>query len=517
MRSKHKMEDSWVGKDKDADSGGQVRRRSRRQVLKGFGAGLVFPSLSSCIQTPRPIQPDMGLVIGRDDLDYESWRTQLSWHPTPSSRRPSRIVRPHRIEQVVDAVRYARASGLKISVKSGGHNYYETWMRNDGLLLDLHDFRDVQVDAQDGTAWVGPSVWSYSLLLALQPHRLTFPVATCATVGMGGYIMGGGIGYGWQDWGMACHNVVAAEVVTANGAVVVASETQHEDLFWAARGGIAGFPGIVTKWKLRCHPDPKAVRVTTKIFPLSKMPEAISASQAAGLRRIDGVHLQAVVVPTPMLGTVFLPPGQAASLGLAESLVCLVESYVFSSSQEAAEDTTKRVFSDSIFSDAVATTTNEGRGLISVYQELKGREVTFTDQICVPVWSDKPTQAIAAVLETLIHAEADVAYLAFLINGRDMHQHDASFSMARSGSGSLSFYGVWFNNNQERTASWAKRMGSLLDPLSEGYYINEVDCFRHPQQVQRSYSRKSWRRLRAINRAHDPDGLFHTFPGFAGT
>ena len=501
--------------DQHNDTDKQAAATSRRQVLKGIGAGIVLPSLSSCAQPSSPTPPDMGLVIDKGDSNYESWRTQLSWHPTPSSRKPGKIVRPHTIAQVVEAVRYARGNGLKISVKSGGHNYYESWMRDDGLLLDLHDFRDVEVNAQENTAWVGPSVWCYSLLLALQPHGLTFPISTCATLGMGGYIMGGGIGYGWQDWGMACHSVLAVEIVTANGEIVIASATENEDLFWAARGGLAGFPGIVTKWKLQCHPDPDAVRVTTKVFPLSKMPEAIAASQAMGLKRMHGVHLQLVVAPTSMLGAVLLPPEQAASLELVESHVCLVESYVFAGSQEAAATTTDLVFSDPVFSQAVATTTNEGRGLISIYQELKGREVTYTDQICVPVWSDRPAECIETVLETLTKSEADAAYMAFLINGRDMHQDDASFSMGRTGSGSLSFYGVWFNDNQQPTANWATRMGELLEPLSEGYYINEVDCFRHPEQVERAYSKKNLQRLQAVNEAYDPEGLFHTFPGFA--
>ena len=223
---------------------------SRRQLLKSLGvAGVALPALTACSESKAPGQPgplDMGLVIERGDANYESWRTQLSWHGTASRRKPVKIVRPNRVEQVADAVRYARRHGLKISVKSGGHNYYESWMRDDALLLDMHDFRHVEVDAQTSSAWVGTSVWSYSLLMALKPYGLAFPVATCATLAMGGYIMGGGIGYGWQDWGMACHNVLAVEVVTADGEVLIASADKHSDLFWAARGGIAGFPGIVT-------------------------------------------------------------------------------------------------------------------------------------------------------------------------------------------------------------------------------------------------------------------------------
>ncbi|MDE0271121.1 MAG: FAD-binding oxidoreductase [Gammaproteobacteria bacterium] len=504
--------------DNSADQSEGGVESSRRHLLKSLGvAGLALPALSACTEPKPPEQPDpldMGLEIDRGDSNYESWRTQLSWHGTASRRKPVKIVRPNRVEQVADAVRYARDEGLKISVKSGGHNYYESWMRNDALLVDMHDFRHVEVDPQSSSAWVGTSIWSYSLLMALKPHNLAFPISTCATLSMGGYIMGGGIGYGWQDWGMACHNVLAVEVVTADGEILIASADKHSDLFWAARGGIAGFPGIVTRWKLQCHPDPEAVRVTTKIFPLSQLDEVVGATQAIGQRQMGGVHLHAIVVPSPMVGAVFLPPEEAASLGLTDSHVCLIEGYVFADSQTAAAQITDDAFSDEVFGRSVATTTNEGKGLISVYQELKGREVTFVDQKCVPVWSDKPVESLNAVLETLLDSPANAAYLAFLINGRDMHRDGACHSMARAGSGSMSFYGVWFNDNEESTAAWASRMGDLLDPLAEGFYINEVDCFRHPEQVEKSYSADNWQRLKAVNTSHDPSGVFHTFPGF---
>ncbi len=491
---------------------------SRRHWLKNLGlAGVAVPALSACgtQSTPEPEPLDLGLVIDRGDANYESWRTQLSWHGTASRRKPSKIVRPSDVEQVAATVRYARQHGLKVSVKSGGHNYYESWMRDDALLLDMHDFRDVEVDPEERTAWVGPSVWSFSLLMALEPHGLAFPVSTCATLGMGGYIMGGGIGYGWQDWGMACHNVLAVEVVTAEGEIVIATKDDHADLYWASKGGIAAFPGIVTRWKLQCHPDPKALRVTAKVFPASKLDAAVAATQAIGQRRTKGVHLHVVVLPAPMVGAVFMPPEEAAALGLTESHVCLIECYVFADSPDAAAEVTDTAFSDPIFDRALATIVHEGTGLMSIYKELKGREVTFVDQKCVPVWSDKPVETLNAVLDTLKNSEATAAYLAFLVNGRDMHEDDACFSMARPGSGSMSFYGVWAGNNAEGTANWATRMADLVDPFVEGYYINEVDCFRHPEQVPKSYSAKNWQRLGAVNKKYDPDGLFHTFPGFS--
>ena len=499
---------------------------TRRQLLRSLGvASLALPALAACTET-EPLKEaatnvasksepiDMGLVINRGDVNYESWRTQLSWHGTASRRKPEKIVRPNDTAQVAEAVRFAKENGLKISIKSGGHNYYESWMRNDCLLLDMHNFRDVEVNPEDSTAWVGPSVWHYSLLMALQPHKLAFPISTCATLGMGGYIMGGGIGYGWQDWGMACHNVVAVEVVTADGEILVADKDSNTDLWWAARGGIAAFPGIVTRWKVQCHPDPEALRVTGKVFNIADLELAVGATQAVANERMKGVHIQAVVVPTPMVGTVFMPPEEAAALGITDSHVCMVECYVFADSQDEAMRITDTAFSNENFDRALATVTNQGKGLIGIYHELKGREVTFVDQQCIPVWSNKPVESLKAVIDTLRNTEANVAYLAYLGNGRDMRRDDACFSMASPGAGSMSFYGVTFPGNEGPTAEWAKRMSDLLDPLAEGYYINEVDCFRRPEQVAKAYSAENWQKLKQVNKHYDPDGVFMTFPGF---
>ena len=113
-----------------------------------------------------------------------------------------------------------------------------------------------------------------------------------------------------------------------------------------------------------------------------------------------------------------------------------------------------------------------------------------------------------------MQAPADAAYVALLINGRDMRLDDGAFSMAGPGSGSMSCYGVWMIKPEEPVAEWAAQMGAVLSPMSEGFYINEVDAFRHPEQVRRSYTDEALARLREINQTYDPDERIHVFPGF---
>ena len=181
-------------------------------------AGASAPFLSACGEFERggssvdtaltiPKPHDIGLAINKGGSNYESWRDQLAWHSYVSEREPAMFVRPNNRDQLVAAVQFARANGLRVSTKSGGHNYYESWMRDDCLVLDLYNFRGAEGDETDSTAWVEPSIWSHSFISALKHFKLAFPVPPCLTVSLGGYIMGGGIGFGWQDWGMACDNV----------------------------------------------------------------------------------------------------------------------------------------------------------------------------------------------------------------------------------------------------------------------------------------------------------------------
>ena len=517
---KNRSDDAKSNSDLSTD----VSRRKALGFLAAMGVGV--PGLVSCADSTLdvddgashdvpPAAIDMGMIIARGAKNYESWRGQLSWHTYVSERRPALFVRPETTEQIVAAVRFAAANGLKISTKSGGHNYYESWMREDSLVLDMYNFRHVEVDPEGKTAWVDPSVWSFNLLTALKPYELAFPVATCASVGMGGYVMGGGIGYGWQDWGLACDNVLAAEVITASGDVILATPESHSDLYWAARGGVAGFPGVVRRWKLQCHDEPKKIRVTAKMFPASMMPDVIDASQAEADKQIPGLHIHVVVVPTMMAKAVFLPPDVAADLTIDDKYVCMAEMYVLADTETELDRITDDRFTAPIFSEALATSVHAGNnGLLSVYQELKGREITVTNQICSAVWTPRMKESMDAIMSILENSSADLAYAAMLLNGKNMHDEAGAYSMAGQGSGSLSVYGVWFSDNEGDVARWADAISERLDPFAEGRYINETDCFRRPDHVAKAYSAEKWVKLKQVNKTYDPAGLFHTFPGF---
>src|SRR5262249_46404692 len=162
------------------------------------------------------------------------------------ARYPDVVVQAGRVDDVVAAVRLARQRNLKIAIRSGGHSWAATFLRDGGMLLDLSAMRNFTIDAQARSASVEPGLKGTDLNRALPPHDVSFPSGHCMTVGLGGFLLQGGFGWTSRIWGPACASVTAIEVVTADGEVVRADASRNCDLYWAARGAGPGFFGVVT-------------------------------------------------------------------------------------------------------------------------------------------------------------------------------------------------------------------------------------------------------------------------------
>ena len=162
--------------------------------------------------------------------------------------------RPETEAEVVAAVRLARAEGLKVKARSGGHSWTASRVR-DGMLIDLEALDGITVDPESRTATVQPGVKGEDLGAALRAHGLFFPGGHCPTVCVGGYLLQGGFGWNGRLHGPACASVLAVNVVTAAGELIGADETTNSDVLWAVRGSGSGFFGVVTRYT---HPGLRA-------------------------------------------------------------------------------------------------------------------------------------------------------------------------------------------------------------------------------------------------------------------
>ena len=169
--------------------------------------------------------------------------------------RPQAVVLCRTPEDVVEAIAFARRSGIGVAVRSGGHDFAGR-SSGPGMVLDLTPMHSLEIS--DGLATVGPGFRLGDLYAALAQHEVTIPGGCGATVGIGGQALGGGLGMLGRSRGLTSDQLVAAQVVLADGRVVECDEQRHEDLFWALRGAGAEGLGVVTRLTLRTVPEPAA-------------------------------------------------------------------------------------------------------------------------------------------------------------------------------------------------------------------------------------------------------------------
>jgi hypothetical protein len=191
-----------------------------------------------------------GQVITPDDAGYEDARKVYN---AMIDRRPAAVVRPANAGDVIAAVNFARENDLDLAVRGGAHSVPGFGTVDDGVAIDMSGMRGVRVDptrqrarAEGGATWGDFNVATY-------PFGLATTGGIVSTTGVSGLTLGGGIGYLARGFGLSCDNLVSADVVTADGRFLVASEQEHQDLFWALRGGGGNF-GVVTSLEFQLHP-----------------------------------------------------------------------------------------------------------------------------------------------------------------------------------------------------------------------------------------------------------------------
>ncbi|MFC4352931.1 FAD-binding oxidoreductase [Fodinicurvata halophila] len=205
-----------------------------------------------------------GDVLHRGDAGFAEvapvWNGMIEHTPTLIARCSS-------AQDVSRAVRFAADNNLYPAVRGGAHNIAGTATCRDGLVIDLSPMREVTVDPQQGRAWAGGGATWADLDRATQPHGLAAPGGLVSKTGIAGLTLGGGLGWLRRKHGLSCDNLVAAEVVTADGQIFTASEKENSDLLWGLRGGGGNF-GVVTKFEYALHPVGPEVMFSFTLYPL---------------------------------------------------------------------------------------------------------------------------------------------------------------------------------------------------------------------------------------------------------
>jgi FAD/FMN-containing dehydrogenase len=207
-----------------------------------------------------------GELVNREHESFEALRAVYNGS---INRRPAMIARCTGAADVIAAVDYARAEGLAVAVRAGGHSVAGNGTCDDGVLLDLSPMKGVRVDVKNQTARCAAGVLWGEYDLETQAFGLATPGGRVTTTGVGGFTLGGGYAWISAKYGLTCDNLISADVVTAEGGFVTASEQENEELFWGLRGGGGNF-GVVTSFEFRVHALGPVIAAGLLLWPLDE-------------------------------------------------------------------------------------------------------------------------------------------------------------------------------------------------------------------------------------------------------
>ena len=410
---------------------------------------------------------------------------------------PAAVVRCAGTADVVATVRHAAESGRALAVRGGGHSVPGFGTADDAIVADLSGLQSVDVDDAARTATAGGGATWNRLNDVTGAHGMATPGGIISSTGIGGLTLGGGIGYLSRGYGLSCDNLLAAEVVTADGSVLTASEDEHADLFWALRGGGGNF-GAVTRFTYRLHPvsdifgGPMFFELADATAILSYFREFIATAP----REYGGFPAFQIAPPLP-----FVPEGR-----VGEPLVLLVSCWTGSVAEgerildgfrQVARPVAEHVGVMPLAALNSAFDPLLPPGLQHYWKAAFVRELT-DDSIAAHVEHGPRVPCVNSTIHIypINGAVHDVAPDATAFGHRD-----ASFATVIAG--------MWPEPaDNEQNTRWVRDYYSAIAPHSEpGGYVNFASADDQPR-VQENYG-TNYTRLREVKRRYDPDNLFH--------
>ncbi|MFE7032208.1 FAD-binding oxidoreductase [Streptomyces sp. NPDC057621] len=432
-----------------------------------------------------------GALLRRGDAGYEKTRLDAVWNARKPDRFPEVVVVAEDERDVVLAVRLARAEGLRVSVRSGGHSWVGNGVRDGGLLIDLSRLQGISVDPHGRTAAVQPSAKGPAIQRALAPHGLFFPTGHAPTVGIGGFILGGGYGWNSRHLGPACLSIRAIDVVLADGTQVHATDETHPDLLWAARGSGPGFFGVVTRFHLDVHERPSEIRRTVHSYPLALRDEVLAWSYDLLERLPSTVEFSAKVGFTPGLG--------APAISLTATAFCTP-----AHGPEALAPLEEAPFRDRALRAVVGepTTIDE---LYDIADRLNPEGLRWAVD---GVWTEGTAEEIVGAARPVLDTIPDgTSFVLWMLWGHYPPRPEACWSAQAKAY--LSPNAGWYDPAEDLAhENWVHGSLSAVQHLSRGLQFSDNNL---ADRFDLGLSAENAERLERLRAVHDPDGLFRTY------
>ena len=415
-------------------------------------------------------------VLRPGDAGYDAARSV--WNAMVD-RRPALVARCRTASDVASAIALARAEGLEIGVRCGGHSIVGHAVPDGGLMIDLTCMGSVRVDPERQRAWVQGGALLGALDAATQPHGLATTAGNVSHTGVGGLTLGGGMGWLARQHGLSCDNLLSCEVVTATGDVVRASAEENEELFWGLRGGLGNF-GVVTLFEFRLHRTGTRALSVELDFPVSD-----AMAPAARWRDLSREAPRQATYAATVHGGV-------ATLGLVW-IGDAGDGRRYAQGLQALGEPGAR------------------RDVELSYLDLQRREDDLQGHTQRRYWKghyvrDLPDDAIAALLAHDPSVAASLQAYGGAI--ADVPEDATAFSHRST---AFEYVGAarWTDPAEDDARmARARRSAAALAPFASGAYVNALSD-DGADGVRRAYPPAELARLTALKDAVDPDNVFH--------
>ncbi|WP_273845537.1 FAD-binding oxidoreductase [Rubrobacter calidifluminis] len=440
-----------------------------------------------------------GKIYWRGEYGYEEERTGAVFNARKPDRFPAAILKAAGENDVMAGVRLARERGLKVSVRSGGHSWVGWGLRDEALLIDLSQIREISLDPDSMIVRASPAVnGGAELDPFLARHGLFFPGGHCPGPGLGGFLLQGGMGWNCRGWGWACERIEAVDVVTADGEPVRADENQNADLLWAARGAGPGFFGVVTRFHLRTMPRPGMIAQSTYVYPLDLYEEV--------MHWIYEVHTDlAPSVELVVVGCRFPLPQEARHQG---DPVIVVDGVAFVDTLEEATRAlspleTCPVVDRALVQRSARPTTMEALRAIQRNQNPEGHRYAADN-----AWlSAGPGDAVPALRELFATIPNEKSFVLWFSMSPLRQIPDMALSLQTDVY--LAVYTIWEDEaDDEACQRWLTSQMRRIEPITAGLFLADADLVSRPARFM---AEDNWRRLQKLRTRYDPDGLFCSY------
>ncbi len=413
-------------------------------------------------------------------------------------RRPSLIVRPSTVDDVVTAVRFGRERDLEIAIRGGGHSAAGHSTTDGGLVIDLGRMNAVSVDPARRLARTGGGALLGQLDIAAQAHGLVCPVGVVGHTGVAGLTLGGGVGRLQRRFGLTIDSLRAVELVTADGDLVRASADEEPELFWGLRGAGANF-GVATSLELELHPFAGTLHRGVHVHPATDIQELWPIFRdfaAAAPDTIAAIFTVARAGPAPDY------PDSVADRPIV----------VISYNHSGAGEDVERDIAPLLTGPAPASMTATSEPYLTAQ---RSSDLALAWGSRVAILGGYVKDCSPAVLDAFVahveHVPGDSSISVSAMGGAiDRVADDAMAFTGRTVPFDVSPDTAWSDPDlDEANEAWVRQAMAIVEPdLLPGRYINELSD-AGPEVTRSSYGDAKLERLRALKRAWDPTNVFH--------